>query len=348
MTFGQTVSNIPWRIPVAQLLSTYNQAQSLRAKALPFLDRLSSKPEVIGLGVLGGLAESGIRHFADKYSDIDITVLLDCEIPAELLRLPPSDAIAAAQDLLPRWLPNFKFRDPDSDVEFNVHQHILKYESQPGIVWDNDKCSAYADTLEIVYDPSGSLASLIRNKTAGREERAFDATLRLLSRGLVMATDGVRTCLGRARIDVARDIITRVSYEALDVLLFLSGIWPPGPKWRLVAVEALLDGDEWLQGWTYQRFLALLHASAIDEDGCLVSRGELIALLEAIEAVAKRTFHNWPTDVYAYAMTRVFPDKQLLALTAADTAVGASFDYSVKLIDSEWNRVNHALEEPLN
>lgn len=335
----------PWRIPVGKLLTTTDQAPTLRAKAEPFLTRLRDKPQVIAYGLLGGLAEPGVRYFADSYSDIDITVLLTCEMPAELLRLPAADAIAGAQRLLPQWLPNFKFLDPDSRVEFNVHQHIVEYESQPNITWDNDKCSAYGDTLEILHDPSGKLAALVADKTADRDGRAFDASLRLLSRGLVLATDGVGTCLGRNRTDIARDIIARVSYEALDVLLFLSGIWPPGPKWRLLAIQTLLDHEHWIPGWTYSRFLTLLHAPADTERQCRDLQGELTVLLGAIEAIASRAFRDtWPADVYAFAMTRVFTDKQLLNATAADTTVGG-FDYAIKLMDAEWNRVNHALEE---
>lgn len=339
------LSEPAWRIPVGQLLATHDQAPLLRATARPLLDRLRGKSAVIGLGLLGGLAEPGIRAFADGYSDIDITVLLSCEMPTESLRLPAADALAAAQRLLPGWLPNFKFVDPDSRVEFNIHQHIFEYESQPHIVRDNDKCSAYGDTLEIVYDPSGLLASLVRDKTAGREGLAFDAAVRLLSRGLVMASDGVRVCLARGRADVARDIIASVCSDALDVLLFLSGIWPPGPKWRLLAIEALLDREQWLPGWTYGRVLALLHSSAADEAGCGLLQGELAILLGEIREIAARMFPGWPADVYAYAMTRVFTDKQLLSTTAADKAVGAGLGYVTRLMDPAWNRVNHALEE---
>ena len=84
----------PWRIPVGKLLTTTDQAPTLRAKAEPFLTRLRDKPQVLAYGLLGGLAEPGVRYFADSYSDIDITVLPTCEMPAELLRLPAADAVA--------------------------------------------------------------------------------------------------------------------------------------------------------------------------------------------------------------------------------------------------------------
>jgi hypothetical protein len=99
---------------------------------------------------------------------LDITVLLHCDIPEALLALPMPDFLARAQPLLPGWLPNFKFIDPRSGVEFNVHQHIYEYESRPAIVWDNDKCSAYPDTLEITYDPWGHLRTLVTAKTSDR------------------------------------------------------------------------------------------------------------------------------------------------------------------------------------
>jgi hypothetical protein len=40
------------------------------------------------------------------------------------------------------------------------------------------------------------------------------------------------------------DIIRRVADEAIDVLIFLGGTWPPGAKWRLLVAEALLDREQ--------------------------------------------------------------------------------------------------------
>jgi hypothetical protein len=334
-----------WQIPVAQMLKTVNEVHKLRERAMPFLNRLQAKPQVVGLGLLGGLASEGIRHFADRFSDIDITVLLSCDLPEELLALPMPDAIARAQPLLPGWLPNFKFVDLPSGIEFNVHQHILECESRPSVVWDNDKCSAYADTLEIVYDPSGHLRALVADKTSGRDQRAFEAAVKLLSRSHSLASDGVTASLGRGRPDIARDIITRVAYEAIDVLLFLSGTWPPGAKWRLLAVETLLDRALFLPRWSYGRIMRLVRDEASTSIVCKHLQEELLALLDSIGVQAADTCPTWPADVYGYATTRVFTDKQLRSETAADRLAGRGFEYALRILDAEWNRVNHDLEE---
>jgi hypothetical protein len=327
------------------MLNTVNEVERLRRTAFPFIERLREKPQVTGLGLLGGLARGGIRHFADRFSDIDITVLLSCDLPEELLALPMAVALARAQPHLPAWLPNFKFLEPCSGVEFNVHQHVFEYESQPSVEWDNDKCSAYADTLEIVYDPHGRLRALVKDKTSGRDQRGFEAALKLLSRSLSLASDGVTACLGRGRVDIARDIITRIAYEAIDVVLFLNRTWPPGAKWRLLALETLLDGSHVLPPWTYTRLLKLVRAETPTSSGCQRLQAELLELLSDLQTLAARTFPGWPEDVYGYATTRVFTDKQLRSKTAADMRAGRGFDYALRILDAEWNRVNHNLEE---
>lgn len=332
-------------ILVQDMLCTSDEAAGLRAKAAPFIERLRAKPQVTGIGLLGGLARTGIRHFADCYSDIDITILLTCDLPAGLLGLPIQALMTEAQPFLPRWLPNFKFAEPSSGTEFNVHQHLLEYESQASVVWDNEKCGAYADTLEIVHDPQGHLRSLVASKTACRQERAFDAALRLLSRSYMLASHDVLTCLRRGRLDVARDIITRVTYEAIDVLLFLGGIWPPGYKWRLLALQALLDQAAVLDGWSYARVLRLARLDIASRGQCERLQRELILLLDHVAVLAAQKFPDWPEDVYAYATTCVFTDKQLRATTTADVRSGQGFDYAVRILDAEWNRINLHLED---
>ncbi len=337
-----------FRIAVHDMLCTSDESAGLRAKAAPFIKRLRTKPQVTGIGLLDGLARTGIRHFADCYSDIDIAILLTCDLPAELLDLPVQALMAEAQPFLPGWLPNFKFVEPHSVTEFNVHQHLLEYELQPSVVWDNEKCGAYADTLEIIHDPHGNLRSLVASKTACRQERAFEAALRLLSRSYILASHDVITCLKRGRIDVARDIIARVTYEAIDVLLFLSGIWPPGYKWRLLALQALLDQVAVLDDWSYARVLRLARLDITSQRQCEYLQRELILLLEEIAALAAQTFPHWPADVYAYATTRIFTDKQLMTKTAADIRSGQGFDYAIRILDAEWNRINLYLEDPAN
>lgn len=342
---SDTSARAPFLLPVEDMLLTTNEVAALRAKATPFIERLRAKPQVTGIGLLGGLARDGIRHFADCYSDIDITILLTCALPADLLGLPMRTLIAEAQAVLPSWLPNFKFVEPASGIEFNVHQHLLEYESQPSVVWDNDKCGAYADTLEILYDPAGHLRSLVNSKTACREERAFEAAVKLLSRSYMLASNDISKCLRRGQIDVARDIVARVTYEAIDVVLFITGIWPPGYKWRLLALQELLDRANALDGWGYARVLRLIRQDVMTQRQCEGLQRELVLLLDQIRTQAGRKFPGWPADVYTFATTSVFTDKQLRVQTAADVRSGRGFDYAVRLLDAEWNRINLHLED---
>lgn len=336
-----------WQVPVADLVATQDRTPALRAIAEPLLRRLRTKPQVVGLGILGGLAAPGTRPFADEFSDIDISVLLTCPLPVDRT-LAHADAIALARPLLPGWLPNFKFRDPASNTEFNVHQQVAECEAPSEVVWDNDKCSAYGDTLEIVYDPSGRFADLVAAKTADRDKRAFDAAVRLASRGRNLACQGVTAGLGRGRADAIHEILAQVTGDAIDVMLFLSGIWPPAAKWRLVAAQHLLDHRRWLPGWDYRRLLALRQPASDNGDEfvrCRALQAELLALLVALEDRSAAAFPHWPSDVYTFAMTRLLTDKQLLTATAADTLTQARDSYATRLADTEWNHLNLFLHD---
>src|SRR5262249_35165639 len=126
---------------------------------------------------------------------------------------------------------------------------------------------------------------------------------------------------------------------------FLSGVWPPGPKWRLLAVETLLDREQRLPPWSYARLMRVVRPESARGAACCHAQAELLRLLDDIGRLAGCTFPAWPAHVYGYAITRVFTDKQLRSETAANQIAGRGLAYARRILDPEWNRVNHNLQE---
>jgi hypothetical protein len=319
---------------MASLLQTTNLLDDVRAVAEPLLAQLSAKPETAAVGVLGGGARGGNREFVDAYSDIDLTLLIDIPLPAADLELPWPSFIHSVQQHLPAWLPSFKFRDTVTGLEFNIHQHLWLYEVQPRITWDNGKCEAYVETLEVVYDPLGKLAELVAAKASGREDRAFGAAVELLTYDRNLIHDGLVKCLRRGRPDAAADAIEQVISRTIDVVFFTADYWPPHPKWRMIALEALASHDHMCAS-----VFTLVSDWRTGKITVAATREMLLDLFAVIERCCSERFARWPEDVYRYAIVEHFTDRQLRRVTGADCAVGDK-PYADCLASERWNSVN--------
>src|SRR6266508_3707669 len=322
---------------VSSLLRTANIIDDVRCRVEPLVARLRARPETLAVGVLGGGAISGRRAFVDAHSDVDLTLLIDVPLPPLILALPWSRFIDAVQDRLPPWLPSFKFRDPTTGLEINIHQHIWSYESQPHIVWDDRKCEAYAETLDVCYDPIGRLRDLVAAKTGDREDRAYRAAVELLTYGRNLVQEGVVKCLHRGRGDAAADIMEQVVSDTLDVAFHLACRWPPHPKWRMVTLEALAGDDQ---------ACAALFKLTRDWRGRRLTiaamRHMLLGLLNVLERRCRAMFPQWPTDIYRHAVVEHFVDRQLLRTTQADQTVG-DLPHAQCLTHDVWNTLNWQL-----
>src|SRR3989344_2804334 len=116
-------------------MKTKNILKEVEKEINPFLKKLKEQNYVIGIVLLGGL---GKRKFIDEFSDIDLTI--------------------------------FTFNK--SILEFNVHQQVLEKEEQRDS-WNESKMEAYSRG-KIIYDPTGRIKKLIKNKTKFNKKNAFN------------------------------------------------------------------------------------------------------------------------------------------------------------------------------
>lgn len=133
------------------ILQTENINNKLEVLIKPFIESLSHREEVIGVALLGGL---GKRSFSDKFSDIDLSVLL----------------YDSKKDRFP--LPfEFHYTYGDYIAEFNIN--TLLYEQELSIQWEHGKIEAY-ENARIVYDPNGKFKDLLTKKVVFDEKEAFE------------------------------------------------------------------------------------------------------------------------------------------------------------------------------
>jgi hypothetical protein len=301
----------------------------------PFLDALCKQDEVIAVGSLGGLHVSPWRQL-DRFSDIDITVLLEVDLDPALLAVPWSAAVRRMQGALPLWLPNFKFLSPDK-VEINLHQQILAYERQAHRVWDDLKCGIYVDGLSILHDPSHALAELVREKTAHFPDRCRSLLVQLGTYVRNLLSDAIAKCVKRGEEDAAWDIVHEATGEVLVAAFFALGRWPCHPKWRFRQLRAMTKSDA--RVGEFLQLLAPIRQCTVSLDQATTS---LIHSVEVVLDIGEAYLPEGYTDLYRYALTYHFEDRQLRARTAAD-AISVVDSYVQCMADDAWNRANFEL-----
>ncbi|HET9894122.1 MAG TPA: hypothetical protein VFQ44_04255 [Streptosporangiaceae bacterium] len=313
-------------------------ALTARVQAMrPWIDALCRQDGVIAVGSLGGLHISRWRP-VDRLSDVDITVLLDLDLKPAMLALPWDEFICQVQPVLPRWLPNFKFCSPVDQLEVNVHQQILGYERQSHRVWDDLKCGIYVDGLSVLFDPDGALADLVRQKTSHFPARCRSWLLRVGTYGRNLVDDAVPKCVRRGEMAAAWDLLHDVAGDVMVASFFALGRWPPHPKWRFAQLRSL--------GLT-RPIVAELVELLTSVRMCGTSLDQAKAALGRCIDIILDLGHSYlppgRTDLYGYALTHYFEDRQLRESTAADAAIGPHRPYAQRMKDPQWNRVNFEL-----
>ena len=305
-----------------------------------FVCALAAKPETAGVGFLGGMASTGWRPFADEWSDVDISLLLDLPLPADICALSWGAFVCAVQPFLPDWLPNFKFVLPSSGVEINLHQHILQYERRADVLWDDEKCEAYGETLEVVTEKHGALTRLVFEKTLKFPTRQWDSLMWLATYGRNVITHGMTKVIGRGRLDAAYDITVHVAQRAVEGMFYLCGHWPPHLKWRLPTLELMRDEaarcglnvDAVLHVYGMPRFTSKAE--------CIAAQHSLVGVLDSMETCAALLLDNWPSDPYGSSLTSLFQDRQLRLRTSADSILAEYTSYSERIANAAWCEIN--------
>lgn len=124
--------------------ATENLYHVLRPVLLEHLEAFRSHPDLEGIVVLGGAADTDGRRFLDRFSDLDATIFVSVPIASKSTVSSVREFLDQHQELLPAWLPPFSTRvpcagHPDGEVEVNLHQMIVELESRESRQWDEMK-----------------------------------------------------------------------------------------------------------------------------------------------------------------------------------------------------------------
>ncbi len=203
-----------------------NKIDAFRTVANELVQRISHFDSVEGIVYIGGLA----RGFADKYSDVDIIVLLNNEDPY-------------ARDFLQSISANLEDK---SNLELDLEVYSLeKFERQEWNEYQRWDLSHSA----IAFDRQGKVNSLIKNKLTLNDEEwkvriskaiiyfswyccAFDESTPTM----------IDLWMDRGDVSSAEYSVSYGIELILDLVYSLNRSYLPAPKWRIGYTRTL----EWL------------------------------------------------------------------------------------------------------
>lgn len=196
-------------------MRTRNIKIDLEPIVMDFVKRISLRPEVLGIVLLGGM---GKRNFMDKYSDVDISVF-----------------VSSKSNILP--LPfEFHHKEGEHILEFNIRQLILADEINDE--WSTGKKEAYLNGL-VVCDKTNSIEDLIKAKCTFDNATTYDRLIWLFNqyrwRGQIHS---VRT-YHRGDIASAHYLLNNSLQILVEILFLLNKRYLPHPKWIFLRIKQL-------------------------------------------------------------------------------------------------------------
>ncbi|MFG2114763.1 hypothetical protein ACGFRB_19350 [Streptomyces sp. NPDC048718] len=219
-----------------------NLRMQARAAAGGLLDTLKTMPEVQALYVLSSsaVAPRNVTRFSTD-SDFDMAVILDVPIKEDEWRSRPADTYALVRDWLPAWIPEFSFHLPVpwGRMEVNVHQLLFQYEADPRTVWNSDKCDAYGNKGEPLFDREEAFGALISHKTRQQLQRLEGETYRLHNRITWDVREIPLRMARRVGVPTGHFVLSGALDEVVDWMYARSGQLLPNMKWKLYSLGAL-------------------------------------------------------------------------------------------------------------
>lgn len=301
-------------------MKTQNIKDGVRERIMPIVDRLKKLPEVEGIVILGGLADTSYRNFLDKFSDADISVFISedsCSKKNKLSSFNKSKGIN-----LPDWLPNYEFRVPinipgyeGKSIEINVYQSLIEKELKPETKWPESKREAYAYSSEVVFDRKGRIGPLISEKSKLEPEYRKDKLAHLLGRVEWMVNKNPERSIERGLYSNAHDMLNMGCEHLIDSLFLYNNKYTPHAKWRFemskdlpwkpknydkLMLEALIGKDFSPEDINRRRSILLEMGSEI-EANCMK-----INLFDGLTAYDYENRH-WETD--RQLLSETFSDK---------------------------------------
>ncbi|MBK8296874.1 MAG: hypothetical protein IPK91_06270 [Saprospiraceae bacterium] len=180
-----------------------------------FITRLSKKPEVLGIVLLGGL---GMKQHFDKFSDVDISVFV----------IKPLNKI-------PNWLPGFEFEfeilnSRNKYLSFNIHQQDFILEKSS--TWNAVKVEAYMNGI-VAFDKQNKITNLIKHKIKQFKKQASKRLIEIFA--MLPASiefHPLKQC-HRGLISNAHFILNNAISDIVELIYLVNGSIFPHPKWRI-------------------------------------------------------------------------------------------------------------------
>lgn len=190
-----------------------------------FTNRLRKQSQVEGVILLGGL---GRRNFLDKHSDVDFAVFVNPRFPL------PFFIKKTPGFLLPKWLPRFEFyvRSIVGDLEFNLHQQVLRDEAKLDHPWDETKKEAYSRGI-IILDRSGKLKRLLTKKLSFPEKWRQRRLTEIVGQFPWYAFINPLRQIDRGFIHNGHDLLNQAIEMLVEALFLYNRQYRPHKKWCL-------------------------------------------------------------------------------------------------------------------
>jgi len=287
-------------------IQTENIKPVAKARIQEFIERLKKYPEVEAIVCLGGLADTEYRDFIDKYSDIDISVFLNCD-----------------RDNLPDWLPTFSFYIPmeltngkTEMMEVNLYQQILAEEEKSE--WEDSKKEAYAYSSEVVFDRNGRVEALIKEKGQMTPEYRKLLLAHLFARIDWNVIKNPLREMERGYIFDGHTLLNQGMENLIELAYTYNGRYKPHPKWAIAMTDTLPQLPE---NFT-DRFLEAMKVEEISAKDIYRRRKAILELVQEIEQEVKKENIFEPDvdydDYFDYESANWPNDRQIKTHTKSD------------------------------
>lgn len=190
------------------------------------INRLMQKPEVVGIIAHGSFSNSP-RHATDSFSDLDLTVIIDCG---------NNEKIANSSD--PRtYIPWLNFKSYQALEDSSLLEVDMYYFDMANDIrsWNNATREGYAYSATLVYDPTGNVKKWLEKKYELTPAIRNDSISKLMHTAKAMlASISLDTDLIDKKI-----ILTKVVKLLVEVVFYINWEYPPDLKWRVSGSHVL-------------------------------------------------------------------------------------------------------------
>ncbi|MGA5068074.1 hypothetical protein ACPB9E_30580 [Streptomyces exfoliatus] len=149
--------------------------------------------------------------------------------------------VRLVRDRLPAWIPEFSFHLPVpwGRMEVNVHQLLFQYEADPRTTWNSDKCDAYGNKGEPLFDREEAFEALISHKSREQLQRLEGEAHRLHNRITWDVREIPLRMARRVGVPTGHFVLSGALDEVVDWMYARSGQLLPNMKWKLYSLGAL-------------------------------------------------------------------------------------------------------------